>query len=420
MNDSLRNKGDTGTDCYPVHERRKTTTFLEEDTFSPFIASMIPIKSSNKSHDKDPLRLSPSFSFGSPPSSVVPPKIPVTKKKYKVLMMILIPSLSLLISAVIVSSIYHPVLLPRTRQRPYNINDPRISNPYLTESVSSGGLVAIIVVVAVFVAVCGAIGGPGSIGFGRMHWKRRILALLASVCVTAGFLDVLTISLKVGVAALRPDFLDRCQPDPMTSECTNTDIIVVAEGRVSFPSGHSSWSMYSCMLLSLFLEQLVVSSYHAFKQRGRKNVALSVAIIGSLLSIGVLAPGIVIAASRVTDNRHFVRDVVVGGVFGVVGACGCYLIYRIYSIQMLSVNWKHGSDNMNNRQKTLKIQARSPETDVERDELSECEYKNINNNKEEEDDNLRNILAMIPSPTLKTRTNESLSFKMNFESSSTM
>lgn len=425
MDGSLYDKRDTETADPPPHERTKSTAFLNENTFSPLMATMIPIVSpksrrTRESYDKGPLTLSPSFSFASPPS-VAPPRIPVTKKKYKVLMMVLIPSLTFFVLAVIISSIYHPILLQKTRQRPFDINDPRISNPYLTESVSSGGLVAIVVVVAVFVAICGAIGGPGSIGFGRKHWKRRILALLASVGVTAGFLDVLTISLKVGVAALRPDFLDRCQPNPVSLECTNTDIMVVTEGRVSFPSGHASWSMYSCMLLSLSLGQIVISLYNIFKQRGRNNAGLIVATVGSLLCIGSLAPGMVVAASRVTDNRHFVRDVVVGGVFGVVAACGCYVIYRIYSIQIISVNWKHHTTssrqinvyNMNDRENTARNQARSPKVDVERNEANEYEYRNS-------EDNLRSILAMIPSPTLKTRSNESLSFKVSYESSNEM
>ena len=80
--------------------------------------------------------------------------------------------------------------------------------------------------------------------------------------MSLGFTNSLTTFIKLMIGRPRPDFLARCfdndVPDPIPwaspgyPACTGNPG-VIAEGRRSFPSGHSSMSFSSMFYLTLFL-----------------------------------------------------------------------------------------------------------------------------------------------------------------------
>jgi diacylglycerol diphosphate phosphatase/phosphatidate phosphatase len=136
-----------------------------------------------------------------------------------------------------------------------------------------------------------------------------------------GLTILLTNSVKLYVGYLRPIFYDICEPDEAYEECTSGED---REARLSFPSGHASFSFCGLVLLSLYLER----SFGITKVRVWKHDESTGQIVLShtshpglrrIISIVCYAPVLLagfIAASRVADNKHFPADVVGGSILG--------------------------------------------------------------------------------------------------------
>ncbi|WIA16493.1 hypothetical protein OEZ85_013173 [Tetradesmus obliquus] len=160
-----------------------------------------------------------------------------------------------------------------------------------------------------------------------------LLTFMAAVAVV-GFMTEL---FKRLAGRLRPDFLSRCQnADNMDAinantglpglqlqtGCTNMDIKALEDGRMSFPSGHSSCSMavglYAAiyMLWSLHwreggaLHRALLRPASSIMGRIGKDVASLVVLLVLLFQI---AWPWGVALSRFIDNRHNASDIV-GGV----------------------------------------------------------------------------------------------------------
>ncbi|KAM0672809.1 PAP2-like phosphatidic acid phosphatase [Ordospora colligata] len=117
-----------------------------------------------------------------------------------------------------------------------------------------------------------------------------------------------TEAMKNVFGRLRPDFLSRCMP--VNGVCTGLQPIVT-EGRRSFPSGHMSMVVCGASFFMFF-------TWREFKLHLRNRIwrFVALAVVWLLLFIGSMAIGM----SRVTDNRHFVSDVIGGAVIGGLSA----------------------------------------------------------------------------------------------------
>ena len=122
------------------------------------------------------------------------------------------------------------------------------------------------------------------------------------------------------VGRLRPDFLDRCQPEKaaLPKIICKGSAAFVNEGRRSFPSGHTSLCFAGLGFASLFF----AGQFRLFNQHG----ALLISWATSLFLAPALAAGFV-GVSRIVDNRHHWQDVLVGAL---LGFCTAYASYRIY------------------------------------------------------------------------------------------
>jgi len=149
--------------------------------------------------------------------------------------------------------------------------------------------------------------------------------------------SLITNVIKNIVGRLRPDFMDRCQPDWNDPDVQNLDPFapyvpaslahickgsakIITEGRKSFPSGHSSSSMFAAVFTMIYLGK---------RCSGRCRRALGYLFL-PVVQVIVLCGALAIAASRSLDNRHHAGDIIGGGIIGVL--CGLMsLLFPIFT-----------------------------------------------------------------------------------------
>eukprot|EP00834_Sanchytrium_tribonematis_P006436 NODE_472_length_7027_cov_1.012413.p4 type:complete len:256 gc:universal NODE_472_length_7027_cov_1.012413:4219-3452(-) len=141
---------------------------------------------------------------------------------------------------------------------------------------------------------------------------------IAGLLLCVGLVDCITTILKLMVGRLRPHFLAVCHPDfnetPKFSyihpyhyqECTNESDPTVVDGRMSFPSGHSSLAFSGL-------------SYLALTFRDSDILKSSTKIRSVLFAVPIILAAY-IAISRTIDHHHHVEDVVIGSLIGILGA----------------------------------------------------------------------------------------------------
>ncbi len=158
-------------------------------------------------------------------------------------------------------------------------------------------------------------------------------AFVLGAIETIAFTLAATEALKLGVGRLRPDFRERyvraaCGgyvEAPSTFDCsiapddgfvvTRSDVV---DGMKSFPSGHSSTAFALATYFSLYLG----GEYLWGKQARFWTMPIAALAMGVM----VTAAGFV-AASRLSDNRHHVEDVIVGAGLGTTIAAGTYFMH---------------------------------------------------------------------------------------------
>ena len=126
---------------------------------------------------------------------------------------------------------------------------------------------------------------------------------------------------KKKVGRLRPHFIDVCKPDFSKVVCTipaqvgfvyrsidtggtfcTGDASAVKEARLSFPSGHSSYSSYTMLFLIIYVEA--------------RLFLLQLRYIKPLIQLAAFAAAFVTMMSRISDYHHRGSDVVGGSVLG--------------------------------------------------------------------------------------------------------
>ncbi|GAB6021306.1 hypothetical protein CHUAL_003921 [Chamberlinius hualienensis] len=132
---------------------------------------------------------------------------------------------------------------------------------------------------------------------------------------------------KFSIGRLRPHFLDVCQS---SYHCPNFDDHIyitdyecqgdpekIKDARLSFPSGHASFSAYCMVYLALYLQ---------FRFRWRKSMLLR-----GFLQFLAIAISYYTGLSRVSDNKHHWTDVLTGFTIGtVVAFVNCFALSDLY------------------------------------------------------------------------------------------
>lgn len=178
---------------------------------------------------------------------------------------------------------------------------------------------------------------------GRWLWRMvalvPLLTILASYAVTRDAVDmvtatmvvtlagplngVLTNIIKLCVGRPRPDFIQRCWPDMKVPPdaflspalpCSGLPASI-AEGRKSFPSGHSSFAFVTWGFVFLYLSGKL----------GTFRCVRPAPALHLLLLISCLLVPLAIALSRTADYHHHWQDVLVGSL---IGLSTVWVVYR--------------------------------------------------------------------------------------------
>lgn len=205
--------------------------------------------------------------------------------------------------------------------------DPRlddvIGRPMTQEKVGSGVLAAMIVTPILAEA------GLDLALRGDLH-RTHAIVLGSAEAVFASYLA--TEALKLSFGRLRPDFRERYVRAACTGvievevelDCSavddgfEIDRAELNDGMKSFPSGHASSSFAAATFLAL-----TVGSEHVWGASTPEWVRP----LGALAVAGLLGGAGYVAATRVSDHRHHLEDVVVGSAIGVASGAATWLVH---------------------------------------------------------------------------------------------
>ncbi|KAH9492584.1 Phospholipid phosphatase 1, partial [Bulinus truncatus] len=114
------------------------------------------------------------------------------------------------------------------------------------------------------------------------------------------------------VGRLRPHFLTVCQPDfskfncsdgyITASICTTKDLDVLKEARLSFPSGHSSFTAFCMLYIILYLEARVTIK--------------EITLLKPVIQLALFCFTFVTCLTRISDYKHHWSDVLGGAILG--------------------------------------------------------------------------------------------------------
>lgn len=138
---------------------------------------------------------------------------------------------------------------------------------------------------------------------------------------------------KYCVGRLRPNFLDACKSSHTCLPSEEHLYIVdytcygnpdkVKDGRLSFPSGHSSFAFYTMVYLCLYLQ---------FRFRWRRSPLLR-----PFMQLIAILIAYYTALSRISDHKHHWSDVLGGGLLGtIVAFCICFAVSDLYTKKTVS------------------------------------------------------------------------------------
>jgi phosphatidate phosphatase len=114
-----------------------------------------------------------------------------------------------------------------------------------------------------------------------------------------GLMFLIVVAIKYFCGRLRPDFISRCDPDYsninpdvnyyIVEDICRGDKSVIKEGRVSFPSNHTAFAMYSAFYVFFYLETMNIQISNFWK---------------GIIQLTYMIFSIFISISRNIDNWH--------------------------------------------------------------------------------------------------------------------
>ncbi|XP_017566742.1 phospholipid phosphatase 1 isoform X1 [Pygocentrus nattereri] len=206
-------------------------------------------------------------------------------------------------------------------QRGFFCNDESISYPFNSSTVSS----TVLYTVGFTLPICSmVIGECLSVYLNRLKSKSSfnnsyvacVYKAVGTFLFGAAMSQSLTDIAKYSIGRLRPHFLDVCKPDWKLINCSSGayienftctgDKTMVNEGRLSFYSGHSSFSMYCMLFLALYLQARMQAEWAR--------------LLRPTIQFFLIAASVYTGLSRVSDYKHHWSDVLTGLIQGAIMA----------------------------------------------------------------------------------------------------
>ncbi|KAJ3648835.1 hypothetical protein Zmor_020607 [Zophobas morio] len=165
--------------------------------------------------------------------------------------------------------------------------------------------------------------------------NKKIIWSLYKRCLTGViFVILITEFLKTVTREPRPHFMQSCKPDAnevcekgihvFEYKCTNTRLTRFSQADLtrSFPSGHTSLSLFTALHCSYLL---LIRLRHGFKRNVFKVLLITVCFAWSFIC----------SLSRITDKRHHWWDVAAGATLGL---CSFYMFYRLQRSSLINTD----------------------------------------------------------------------------------
>ncbi|XP_062411069.1 phospholipid phosphatase 1 isoform X2 [Sardina pilchardus] len=206
-------------------------------------------------------------------------------------------------------------------KRGFFCNDDTIKFPLKEDTISYQLLGGVMIPLTVLTMICGEC---LSVYLKRIKSKSSfsnsylacVYKAIGTFLFGAAMSQSLTDIAKYSIGRLRPHFLDVCKPDWSTINCSAGAYVedfvctgnarMVNEGRLSFYSGHSSFSMYCMLFLALYLQARLQADWAR--------------LLRPTLQFFLIAASVYTGLSRVSDYKHHWSDVLTGMLQGALMA----------------------------------------------------------------------------------------------------
>ncbi|XP_024937690.1 putative phosphatidate phosphatase [Cephus cinctus] len=212
-------------------------------------------------------------------------------------------------------------------KRGFFCNDESLYHPYANSTVTS----AMLYITGLFLPICVMIIGeyvhskksPGQsamvfFGYTIPPWIVKAYSKIGVFGFGAISTTLITDIAKYNIGRLRPHFMTACVPnvdcslpenqhryiEDFTCTATNVSARLLKEIRLSFPSGHSSFSAYTMVYLAMYLQL-------RFTWRGSR-------LLKHFLQLICLSMAWFTAMSRVSNYKHHWSDVLAGSSLGII------------------------------------------------------------------------------------------------------
>ncbi|XP_042681523.1 phospholipid phosphatase 1 isoform X1 [Centrocercus urophasianus] len=205
-------------------------------------------------------------------------------------------------------------------QRGFFCNDDSIKYPFHDSTITSTVLYTVGFTLPILSIILGETlsvfyNHLHSNSFVRNNYVATIYKAIGTFIFGAAASQSLTDIAKYSIGRLRPHFLAVCQPDWTQINCSlgyienfpcQGDKAKINEGRLSFYSGHSSFSMYCMLFLALYLQARMKGDWAR--------------LVRPTIQFGLIAASIYVGLSRVSDYKHHWSDVLTGLIQGALVA----------------------------------------------------------------------------------------------------
>ncbi|KAM9516830.1 phospholipid phosphatase 1-like isoform 2-T3 [Salvelinus alpinus] len=234
-----------------------------------------------------------------------------------------IPFILLDIACLIIAGLPFAILTPLHNpfKRGFFCNDDSIKYPLKEDTISYQLLGGVMIPVTVLTMVFGECLSvylkriKSKSSFSNMY-VASVYKAIGTFVFGAAMSQSLTDIAKYSIGRLRPHFLDVCKPDWKLINCTagayiedftcTGDTHMVNEARLSFYSGHSSFSMYCMLFLALYIQARLQAEWAR--------------LLRPTLQFFLIAASVYTGLSRVSDYKHHWSDVLAGLIQGALVA----------------------------------------------------------------------------------------------------